>query len=82
MLVNAGKLQVLTCCLSAELRRALQSCGMADDVAAPILEMVQAEADQLRLKLDGGNHLANIPGREHDLSNSTRRRFVGAAAIS
>jgi hypothetical protein len=49
------KLQVLTS-LSSELRRALPACGLPEEVAAPILELVQAEADQLRLRLDGGSH--------------------------
>jgi hypothetical protein len=48
------KLQVLTS-LNSELRRALPARGLPDEVAAPILELVQAEAAQLRLKLDGGS---------------------------
>jgi hypothetical protein len=48
------KLKVLTA-LVAELRQALPACGMPDEVAAPILELIQAEAAQLRLKLDGGS---------------------------
>lgn len=47
------KQQVLAT-LAAELRRALPLHGVAPDVAGVILEMVEAEATQLRLKLDGG----------------------------
>lgn len=47
------KQQVLAA-LAAELRRALPEYGVSPDVADVILEMVAAEAAQLRLKLDGG----------------------------
>lgn len=47
------KQQVLAA-LATELRRALPLQGVAPDVARAILEMVDTEAIQLRLKLDGG----------------------------
>ena len=47
------KQQVLAA-LAEELRRALPLHGVAPDVAGLILEMVDAEAAQLRLGLDGG----------------------------
>lgn len=47
------KQQVLAS-LASELRRALPRCGVAPEAAEVILEMVDAEAAQLRLKLDGG----------------------------
>jgi hypothetical protein len=40
--------------LAAELRRTLSSAGASPDAAAAVLELVDAEATQLRLPLDGG----------------------------
>jgi hypothetical protein len=40
--------------LAFELRRTLPSAGAPPDVAAAVLELVDAEAAQLRLQLDGG----------------------------
>lgn len=40
--------------LADELSRSLAEAGAAPEAIAPIMQMVQAEADQLRLKLDGG----------------------------
>ena len=40
--------------LAAELRHALPLHGVSPDVARVVLELVEAEAAQLRLKLDGG----------------------------
>ena len=40
--------------LAAALQQSLPSTGAAPDAVALVIEMVQAEADQLRLKLDGG----------------------------
>jgi len=40
--------------LSDALRQALPSAGAPDEAIALVVELVQAEADQLRLKLDGG----------------------------
>lgn len=50
---QARKQQVLAS-LAAELRRALDAYGVATEVARPILEIVEDEAAQLRLKLEGG----------------------------
>jgi hypothetical protein len=40
--------------LASELKRALPNAGAAKDAAAAVLEIVEAEAAQLRLMLDGG----------------------------
>ena len=47
------KMQVLDS-LSVELRHALNAFGVSAEVARPILEIVDAEATQLRLKFQGG----------------------------
>ena len=46
--------QNVLACLASELRRTLPGHGVAPGIAEVILEMVDAEARQLRLKLDGG----------------------------
>ena len=41
--------------LAEELRRALPACGVPADVSGPVIELVEAEAAQLRLELKGGS---------------------------
>lgn len=80
------KLQVLTC-LSAELLRALPACGVSEEVAAPVLEMVQAEAAQLRLKLEGGSswHTYQVESTiyriQHGEASSRQRLFHEAMML-
>lgn len=49
------RMQQVFASLAAELRRALPRYGATPEIAQPILEMVEAQAAQLRLKLDGGS---------------------------
>jgi hypothetical protein len=49
------RMQRVFASLAAELRQALPRYGASPEAAGPILEMVEAQAAQLRLKLDGGS---------------------------
>ena len=46
--------QQVIAALATELRRALPACGVTPEVASVVLEIVDAEASQLHLQLDGG----------------------------